>query len=303
MKLRLTLVLCLLCVISAQQSGGIRGLITDEKTGDPLVGVNVMVKGTYYGAASGLDGRFRIPNMTAGSYDVEASMIGYKIVLHTGIQVETASFTMVDFQIEETVLTLGEEVVVIGKVPLFDVDETSSMVRVSSDDIADKVVSSVEDILAEQIGVTRQDNEIHIRGGRIDESLFIVDGMSIKDPLSGYSGNLFVNAEAIENIEIITGGYSAEYGQAMSGVVNVKLKEGRDHFEGGIKYVSDNWGVPQDVFSHYRSDRLEFNLGGPDLILELAGVGGASRSRDKDFSPTCFKRFDQFLCAIRGAMS
>ena len=55
----------------------------------------------------------------------------------------------------------------------FDVDETSSMAR-EREDIEAKVVSSVEDILSEQIGVTTQDNEIHSRGGRIDESMFVV---------------------------------------------------------------------------------------------------------------------------------
>ena len=66
------------------------------------------------------------------------------------------------------------------KKPSFDVDETSSMTRVRKEEIANKIVSSVEDILSEQIGVTTRDNEIHIRGGRIDESLFMVDGFSVK---------------------------------------------------------------------------------------------------------------------------
>jgi outer membrane receptor protein involved in Fe transport len=151
------------------------------------------------------------------------------------------------------------------------VDETSSMVRVSKEDIENKVVSSVEDILSEQIGVTTQDNEIHIRGGRIDESMFVVDGFSVKDPLSGYSGNLFVNADAIEELEIITGGYSAEYGQAMSGVINIKLKEGRDYYEGAIKYASDRF-----LSGNSNSDRIEFNFGGPDLFFQtIPGVFGA----------------------------
>jgi hypothetical protein len=127
----------------------------------------------------------------------------------------------------------------------------------------------VEDILAEQVGVTKVNNEIHIRGGRIDESLYIIDGLSIKDPLSGYSGNLFVNAESIEDLEIITGGYNAEYGQAMSGIINIRLKEGRDKFEGSIKYLSDHWGAATGAFEHFNSDRFEMNLGGPSPLLEL----------------------------------
>ncbi len=255
-------------MLLAQQSNSISGQITSAKTGEPLAGVNVLVKGTYFGAATGLDGFFTIRNVPVGSYDIEASIIGYKVVLRTGIIVAADSRTRLDFSMEETVLTLGEEVVVLGKKPLFDVDATASQSLIRSEDIANKVVSSVEDILAEQIGVTTQDNEIHIRGGRIDESLFVVDGFSVKDPLSGYSGNLFVNAEAIEELEVVTGGYNAEYGQAMSGIVNIKLKAGREKFEGAVKYASDNFGFSRDTFQHINSDRLEFNFGGPALLLD-----------------------------------
>jgi len=251
------------------QTGSVSGRIVDVSTSEGLIGVNVMVKGTYYGAASGINGQYFIQGISPGTYDIEASIIGFKVLLQTGIKVRPGQTTVLDFNMEETVLTLGEEVVVLGSKPLFDVDETASVARVTSEDIANKVVSSVEDILSEQVGVTTQDNEIHIRGGRIDESMFVVDGQSVKDPLSGYSGNLFVNPEAIQDLEIVTGGYNAEYGQAMSGVVNIRLKEGRDHFEGAFKYSSDNWGMDQETINHYSTDRIEFNLGGPDPIMEL----------------------------------
>ena len=249
--------------IKADGAGSITGRITDSKAGAGLPGVNIMIKGTYYGTASDLEGRYRLIDIPPGSYDLEVSIIGYKIILRTGVLIRPDSTVTIDFKMEETVLSFGEDVVVMGKKPLFDVDETSSIARVRREDIETKVVSSVEDILSEQIGVTTQDNEIHIRGGRIDESIFVVDGFSVKDPLSGYSGNLFVNADAIEELEIITGGYNAEYGQAMSGVVNIKLKEGRDHYEGSIKYSSDRL-MPD----HFNTDRVEFNLGGPDLFLQ-----------------------------------
>ena len=249
--------------IKADGAGSITGRITDSKAGAGLPGVNIMIKGTYYGTASDLEGRYRLIDIPPGSYDLEVSIIGYKIILRTGVLIRPDSTVTIDFKMEETVLSFGEDVVVMGKKPLFDVDETSSIARVRREDIETKVVSSVEDILSEQIGVTTQDNEIHIRGGRIDESIFVVDGFSVKDPLSGYSGNLFVNADAIEELEIITGGYNAEYGQAMSGVVNIKLKEGRDHYEGSIKYSSDRL-MPD----HFNTDRIEFNLGGPDLFLQ-----------------------------------
>ena len=269
--MRIFLFIFLSISLHSQDSGTVSGQVKDAISGDGLPGVNVMIKGTYYGAATDLDGNFHIPKIKPGSYDVEVSMIGYKIILNTGVNINPEETTVLTFNLEETVLSFGKDVIVMGKKPLFDVDETSSMVRVSKEDIENKVVSSVEDILSEQIGVTTQDNEIHIRGGRIDESMFVVDGFSVKDPLSGYSGNLFVNADAIEELEIVTGGYNAEYGQAMSGVINIKLKEGRDYYEGAIKYASDRF-----LSGNSNSDRIEFNFGGPDLFFQtIPGVFGA----------------------------
>ncbi len=269
MRRSFSLMLFLPLMLLGQQDASIQGTVRDFKTGNPLPGVNVIIKGTYYGAATGSDGNYLITSISPGSYDIEISMVGYKILLKTGVKVEAGASVTENFDLEQTVLMLGEEVVVIGKKPLFDVDETATLTRISSDDIQNKIVNSVEDILSEQIGVTTVDNEIHIRGGRIDESLFIIDGLSIKDPLSGYGGNLFINAESIDNLEIITGGYNAEYGQAMSGVINIRLKEGRDKYEGSFKYASDNWGFSQDSYSHYNTDHLEFNLGGPSTLFEL----------------------------------
>ena len=261
--MKLPILIIALSILFSQDTGTLSGTVADRKTGEGLPGVNIIIKGTYYGSAADLNGNYTIKNIVPGDYDVEVSIIGYKVVLKTGFQVKANENTTLDFVLEETVLSFGEDVVVLGKKPLFDVDETASVARVRKEDIENKVVSSVEDILSEQLGVSTQDNEIHIRGGRIDESMFIVDGFSVKDPLSGYSGNLFVNADAIEELEIVTGGYNPEYGQAMSGVVNIKLKEGKDRYEGAIKFSSDR------LFSeNFNTDRFEFNLGGPDLFFQ-----------------------------------
>ncbi len=261
-------ILLLIAINYAQtNTGRISGIITEIDTNDRLPGVNVLLKGTYYGTSSDNMGEYIIENIRSGNYDVEVSMIGYKVLIQTGVKVEKGKGTQLNFQLVKTVLAYGEEVLVIGNKPLFDVDETASVSRITSDEIENRIASGVEDILADQIGVTKQDNEIHIRGGRIDETLFIVDGMSVKDPLSGYSGNLYINAEAIEELEIITGGYNAEYGQAMSGVVNVSLKSGSDKYEGAVKYISDHWGVLNNESAVSYSDRIEFNLGGPELVL------------------------------------
>ena len=191
-------------------------------------------------------------------------MIGYTRILRTGIKVEPQKTTQADIKLEQTTLALGQEIVVVGAKPLYEVDVTASQHRLSADDIEQKIVDNVDDILQEQAGVVVTDNEIHIRGGRADENLYIIDGMSIKDPLSGYTKSLYINAGSIKEINIITGGFNAEYGQAMSGVVDVVTKEGAKEYHGGFKYKSDNLGT--EWFRDYNTDVLEFDLGGPEPI-------------------------------------
>ena len=220
----------------------LRGRILDSETGDPLMGVNIMVKGTYSGASSGLDGSYLIQGLSPGSYDLEVSYMGYKVIQRNGVTLAAGEAVLENFAMETTVLSFGRDVVVIGKRPLFDVAETASSIKMSKADISAMIVDDLGGILEKSAGVSATDNEVHVRGGRLDETLFIIDGLATKDPLTGYSANLYINADAIEELEIMTGGYSAEYGQAMSGVVNVTLKKGSDRYEGSHKYSTDELG-------------------------------------------------------------
>lgn len=287
--LKILLFLIILCGLTSlaigQTTGAITGTVTDQQSGTPLPGVNVMVKGTYYGAATDLDGRFQISGMSAGVYDVQFSMMGYKVVLKTGVQVVPGVAEKLDIILEETTLALGQEIVVEGERPLLDVEQTSSSVRMTSDDLQNKMVNSVDDILSDQAGVSTVNNEIHIRGGRVDESMFIVDGMSVKDPLSGYSNNLYVNVDAIEELEVVTGGFNAEYGQAMSGIVNIKLKEGSQDYHGTFTYSSDNFGLNNNSvpWENYDNDHLEFTLSGPEPITTALGIIGLKPPGDFSF--------------------
>jgi outer membrane receptor protein involved in Fe transport len=251
--------LTLLCLFTTAFAATIRGVVTDAETKEPMAGVNIILKGTYYGAATSMDGSYTITGMGPGTYDMMVSMIGYKQYLHGGIELDENETIRIDIALETTVLALGEDVVVVGEKPLIDAASTSSSVSVSSDDLLGKIVESVADIVGQQAGVSTSNNEIHIRGGRVDESQFIVDGLSIKDPLTGESSSLYVNPNAIEELEIITGGFNAEYGQAMSGIIDVKLKEGAANFEGSFRYKTDQlFGA-----SGYNTDNVEFTLGGP----------------------------------------
>lgn len=266
--------------VMTQTKGQIAGKITDAETKDPLPGVNVIVKGTYYGAATDLDGNFTIRSVNPGQYTIEVSMIGYKKTQNTGVIVRSGQTTNLSLELEVSVLAFGEEVVVIGERPLFDIEETASRRSITSAEIQAEVVEDVQDIVSNQVGVVRSDDEIHIRGGRSYENAYLVDGISVQDPLSGTGFGLQLSTEAIQEVEVITGGFNAEYGQAMSGIINVKTKEGGEKYTGAISYKRDhvgNFGASTPVIgslsnkssNSFNTDIAEFTISGPEPISNL----------------------------------
>ena len=260
--------------VFAQQTGNLEGVVTDSKSGEPLPGVNVILKGTYYGAATDIQGKFRIDGITTGNYNVSLSLIGYKTVEYTGVKIEPHKTKLLEVKLTETVLTLEQDVVVIGDKPLMDVEETESKKTINRKDIEVAVVENIRNIVSQQAGVVEADREIHIRGGRSYENALLVDGVSVQDPLAGTGFGLQLSANAIEQVEVITGGYNAEYGQATSGVINVKTREGKDKYSGSISYKRDNLGNPES-FNVFNSDILEASLSGkePFTMYLLPALG------------------------------
>jgi len=256
--------------------GTIKGLVRDKETKEGLPSVNIVVKGTYYGAASDLNGNFIIPRMNPGTYTVEVTLLGYKAVQITGVKVDVGRETGLNVDMEETALSLGQEIVVVGDRPLFDIEETSSRRTVRSEDIALAAVQNVADIVALQVGVVKSDDQIHIRGGRSYENAFLLDGVSVQDPLSGTGFGIQLPPGAIQEVEVITGGYSAEYGQATSGVVSFTTKEGSDRYSGGASLKRDHLGFNDESRSNFNTDIYELYLSGPDYItgtlLPMIGI-------------------------------
>ncbi len=228
----------------------------------------MIVKGTYKGAASDMNGNFTITGLSPGDYDVEISMIGYKLQLNTGISVTANQTERIEVQLESTILAFGQEVVVVGKKPLLETDLTSSLQRINSQDIDVKIVESVDDLLEQQVGVVKVDNEIHIRGGRADENLYIIDGVSTKDPLSGKNYGVFLSTDAIEELEVITGGFNAEYGQAMSGIIEVKTKEGGSEYHGSVSLKTDHL-LMDSIINNFNTDAIEISFGGPEPLTNF----------------------------------
>ncbi|MCK5521261.1 MAG: carboxypeptidase-like regulatory domain-containing protein, partial [Candidatus Marinimicrobia bacterium] len=163
----------------------ITGSVVDDVDGAVLPGVNLIIKGTYYGTASAIDGRYIIKGISSGSYDLEVSMIGYTRQLIAGIELQAGEIKKLDIRLERTVLALVQEITVIGERPIIDADATSSSVSFKASELEGQIVENVMEIVSQQLGVSESDNEIHIRGGRADEGQFIIDGLAIKDPLTG----------------------------------------------------------------------------------------------------------------------
>ncbi|MEJ2617958.1 MAG: carboxypeptidase-like regulatory domain-containing protein, partial [Ignavibacteriaceae bacterium] len=249
----------------SQNNGKLSGKIVDASTNEPLIGVNIVLKGTYYGAASDVNGQFTIANITPGNYDIKISFIGYKTVEYTGYKIEAGRTLELDVKMKESALTLDHDVIVVGSKPLLDVDETQSKTSISAEDIKNALVENVSDVVAQQAGIVQEDNAIHIRGGRAYENAFLLNGVSVQDPLAGTGFGLQLSANAIEEVDVITGGFNAEYGQATSGVVNVKTKEGGDKYSGYVSYKSDNLGN-KSSYHVFNNKILEMDLGGPEPI-------------------------------------
>ena len=219
-------------------TGKISGKITDAATGEALPGCNVQIVGTMLGAAANEKGEYFIINIPPGRYTVRATMMGYKTVNTTNAQVMVDLTTNVNFAMETTVIEMGEEVTVVAERPLVQKDVTSKLSIIESRDITNMAVDNFQEVLATKAGFSTDANgEIHVRGGRSGEIAYMIDGMYVEDPLYG-GFNSMINEDAIDEMVVISGTFNAEYGDAMSSVVNIVTKEGGDSYRGKLEYTS-----------------------------------------------------------------
>ena len=265
MKRILIIFLLVQSLFYAQNAGNIKGQVLDTNLKEPLPGVNIIIEGTYYGAASDFNGNYSIEKITPGVYTIKATLIGFKQIVFTGIEVQENKSTLLNINMEETVLTMDQDVIVVGKKPLVDAEETQSVKTISREEIEVAVIENVKDLVTQQAGVIQSDNAIHIRGGRSYENAFLLDGVSVQDPLAGTGFGLQLSANAIEEVEVITGGFNAEYGQATSGIINVKTREGGQRYSGSLSYKRDNFGDKSSPHV-FNLDVTEANLSGPEPI-------------------------------------
>ncbi|MDI6401850.1 TonB-dependent receptor [Balneolaceae bacterium ANBcel3] len=245
------------------QSGSVTGRVTDADTGEELIGVNVFLRGTTYGASSDINGYYTISGIRPGEYDIEFSYIGYERQLYTGVRVSAGEQLELSVELNEQVLTTEDEIVIVGARPIFDIEESSTTSRVSRDAIQAAPVRRIDEIVGQQAGVVRDPTGMYIRGGRASEAAFIVDGVSAQDPLAGTGLGLDLGAGAYAEVEVTTGGVGAEIGDATSGVVSVRTQEGGQDYSGYFSHKRDNPGRMTASSHNFFTDVYEVNLGGP----------------------------------------
>jgi outer membrane receptor for ferrienterochelin and colicin len=226
----------------AGNTGKIAGVIKDAQTGETLVGANVLVDGTTMGAASNIDGYYVILNIQPGKYTLVASAVGYNKRTITNVDVSIDQTTTIDIQITSMVVNMNEEVVVTAERPLVQRDQTAKTAVVGGEQIAALPVTEVAQVLSLQAGYVGGS----LRGGRSGEVAYWIDGVPITDSYNG-SNVVEVNKNLVQELQLVSGAFNAEYGQAMSGIVNIATKEGGSKYTGTLGFYGGGYAVSEDA--------------------------------------------------------
>ncbi|MBD3223180.1 MAG: TonB-dependent receptor plug domain-containing protein [Caldithrix sp.] len=255
-------ILLLLMVLPVYTYGGttgkLVGKVIDAQTNEPLPGVNIILQNTSFGAATDLDGHFLIIGIPPGEYAVQAMMIGYQEVVVTNVKVNADKTTKVDFELKEKSLELEEAIEVTARRKMVKRDLTSTESSVDRDAIENLPVENFTDVVNLQAGVVNG----HFRGGRLGEVAYMIDGVPVNDVYSG-SYAIQVENNSIQELNVISGTFNAEYGQAMSGVVNVITREGTQKYSGNATlYMGDYISGHDDIF---------WNIGSVNPISNFQG--------------------------------
>ena len=234
--------------IAAGTTGKIKGLVLDKETNSPVIGANVFLKNTTLGTVTDESGNYFIINVPPGIYTLRVSYIGYSTVIIKNISVSIDRSSIKDIYMETEIIK-GGEVTVIAKRPLIEKDRTSSASFTSAAEIDLMPVQEVEDIIELQAGVVKDaDGNFHLRGGRHGEIAYLIDGVMVSNQFSGGS-SVGIQNNWIQELQVISGAFNAEYGKAQSGVVNIVTKDGPQSFGGSYSLsIGDHLSNNKNIF-------------------------------------------------------
>ena len=283
--------------VMAGTTGKLSGKVVNEKK-EPLAGVNIRIEGQRLGAVSDDQGNYFIIGVPAGTYLVHANLLGYAAYAADKVEIKPDFTTELDFALKTEAVQMGE-IRVEAERPLLQKDATGTTRFIGGDQIQHMPVRGYKEAAAQQSGIVSFQRNIDreasngptliLRGGRPNETAFYVDGFSQQDPLTGNSTTA-TNNNAIEEVVVLNGGFNAEYGRIMSGVVNVVTKEGGNRYSGSLESVTDNLtGTGEKLFNSrvYDYNIYDAALGGPLVPGRDLGTFYASGQRrwQRDRSP------------------
>jgi carboxypeptidase family protein/TonB-dependent receptor-like protein len=245
-------------VLFAGTTGKLAGKVKDVD-GEPIPFANIQLIGTEIGARTNDKGQYIIINIPPGKYDVQISRQGFQPARVEGLKINLDETTIQNMTLSKAVIEMGGISVTAARNELISNSKTSSGITISEDSIENLSVDTIEGIVALQAGTSVVDGELHVRGGRPNEVVFSVDGMSVSDPVDGGAA-LTIDTDAIKDMKVMTGGFPAEFGNAQSGIVNIITKDGGKEYSGKIELSSDH--IIEDA-DNSNSDVVKFSLGGP----------------------------------------
>jgi len=272
------LLACAALWVGASTTGIVTGVVKSAKDQTALSGVNVIIEGTNLSTVTDAEGRFTITNVPPGEYEVRLEMVGFATATIGGIQVTMDEKASVNVELKEEA-TKEEEVVVTRPRPMVaaDVVNTLNLVTARQEPLtrldpasirtAPGVLSALPGVVVEPSG----SGQMHVRGGKADQTGWYLEGIPITDPNTGMFGtNLYTTG--VSKFQSYTGGFGAEYGNAISGVLNEVKKTGAD--TSGVRMSLEGGN------ESYRDGFVEFGAGTAETFNYY--VGAAAQATDLD---------------------
>ena len=256
------LILNIICILILHQTllggttGKLSGVLIDKETGEPLIGCNIIIEDTYFGTSSNEKGEYTMLNIPPKTYTIRFEMIGYKKLVNEGVIIISDKTTSLNGELVSSVIA-GEEVIVVAEKKLIQFDVTQSEAIISSEELEGMPVTEVSEVLRLQGGVTvDSDGGIHMRGGRTSEVSYMVDGVPMSDLYDGGIGVQIEN-DNIQELQVISGTFNAEYGRALTGVVNMVTKDGGNHFEGSVHTYAGDYQSSDKTYNNLNNLNME----------------------------------------------
>lgn len=243
--------------LAAQAEGAVEGRVQEAGTGHSLGAAQVLVD-ERVGAVTDSSGQYRVRAVRTGWHRVAARLIGFRGVVLDSVFVRAGATIRADFELTASAVELAPLVVTAPIDELLDPLATSTEQKITAADLRDLPVSSLEEAIALSAGTVGQS----YRGGRIGEESFILDGLGVKNQLDAASGGLGLRIppDLLGEASLVTNGFSARYGQALSGLVNVVTRDPGDVWEGRAAIETDR---PLGGSLDHGLDRAAVRAGGP----------------------------------------